>query len=71
MKELSAVKSNFDKLNESQKSLIKSFLIKRKKNFSSMPIEEYLNVVKRLVSAKNLKETADEVYKMEKSLPEY
>jgi hypothetical protein len=71
MKELSSVKSNFDKLNESQKSLIKSFLIKRKNNFASMPIEEYLNVVKRLVSAKNLKETADEVYKMEKSLPEY
>lgn len=71
LKELKEVKQKFDALKEEQKSLIKAFLIKRKKNFENIPTQEYLDVVKRLVVAKNLKATADEVFKMEKSLPEY
>ena len=71
MKELLSVKAVFDRLEESQKNLIKAFLIKRKKNFENISTQEYLEVVKKLVATKKLKETADEVYKMEKSLPEY
>jgi hypothetical protein len=71
MKELLSVKAVFDRLEESQKNLIKAFLIKRKKNFENISTQEYLEVVKKLVATKKLKETADEVFKMEKSLPKY
>jgi len=69
--ELKKVKESFDILKEEQKQLIKGFLIKRKNNFKNVSTQEYLEIVKKLVATKNLKHTADEVYRMEKSLPEY